>query len=545
MIDPNKKRHRLRIIIPGFSAFNIYSYLANKTTALGPVTVATAASELEGWDIEVIDENNFSRHGPRTDAGEVDHEFLQRIRPADVVGFYGGLTSTVPRLYSLARYYKKLGCVTVAGGQHFIDEGVIAEAFEAGIDYLVLGEGEEVIKQLLRTFLNGNALSAVKGIAFRQDGRIVKTAPQPQIIDFDTLPLPDFSLVRYARIKLYPIGRIRGCGMDCEFCTVKGRPRCASPERLIAQISSLVEIRDARHFFIVDDLFGQQRNETIRFCTMLSDYQQRIATRLDFTVQIRLDKAGDTELLAAMRQAGINAVAIGYESPIDEELEAMNKRLKATEMIAQTRIFHQCGFLVHGMFIFGYPKQEGGKFDISLEERIKRYRAFIREANIDTIQVLLPIPLPGTEFRERLQSQNRIYSLECVGWQYYDGNFPLFEPDAPLTAEQLQDSIRKIMGKFYRFRYMFLIGLNILSFTTMIFYLHNIKAGWRRWYRNWRNHIVRFIGWLTIRGWTKAFEKDTFPEKLNTAKQRLKKNKSSPSATSQQVGSLSVGGRGC
>jgi len=60
-----------------------------------------------------------------------------------------------------------------------------------------------------------------------------------------------------------------------------------------------------------------------------------------------------------MREAGINVVAIGFESPIDEELKAMNKHIKSADMIAFTRVFHKFGFLVHGMFIFGYPLKEG------------------------------------------------------------------------------------------------------------------------------------------------------------------------------------------
>jgi len=47
-------------------------------------------------DAEVIDENNLRMYGPRSISGGADHEFLQRLRPADVVGFYGGLTSTSP-----------------------------------------------------------------------------------------------------------------------------------------------------------------------------------------------------------------------------------------------------------------------------------------------------------------------------------------------------------------------------------------------------------------------------------------------------------------
>jgi radical SAM superfamily enzyme YgiQ (UPF0313 family) len=519
MLDVSKKRFRLRIVIPAYPAFNIYSFIANKTTALGPICVATAANEMEGWDVEVIDENNLRRYGPRSNSGGADHQFLQQKRPADVVGFYGGLTSTIPRLYQIARFYKEKGAITIAGGQHFVGDN-IAEGLYSGIDYIVIGEAEETIKELLEAIEGRREISKIKGIAYLNNGEVISTPPREPITDFDKLPLPDFSLVRYAKIKLYPVERIRGCGMDCEFCTVKGRPRYASPERLLEQISNLLETMDARHFFIVDDLFGQQREETIRFCDMLKSYQKSIGRRLDIAVQIRLDKAKDTELLSAMRQAGINIVAIGFESPIEEELKAMKKHIRPTDMLSFTKIFHKFGFLVHGMFIFGYPL-EGMALKISTKERIRCFKNFIKRAKIDTLQVMLPVPLPGTELRYRLQRQNRIYPIQDIGWEYYDGNFPLFEPDEPMTATQMQEAIRKIMGKFYQFKYMFGIGLNIFSFPTLVFFLHNIRSGWRRWYRSWRNTLIRFCGWIIMKSWTQEFKKSNFSQKLQKAKIHL------------------------
>ncbi|MFA7653049.1 MAG: hypothetical protein WCY42_04675, partial [Candidatus Omnitrophota bacterium] len=269
-------------------------------------------------------------------------------------------------------------------------------------------------------------------------------------------------------------------------------------------------------------LFGQQRDETIRFCNMLRDYQKSIGRRLDTTVQIRLDKAKDPDLLSAMRQAGINTVAIGFESPIDEELKAMNKHIKSEDMVAFTKIFHKFGFLIHGMFIFGYPLKEDLHFKMSAKERVKRFRRFIRKTKIDTIQVLLAGPLPGTELRHRLAAQNRIYPLQDIGWEYYDGNFPLFEPGEPMTAEEMQDSVRKIMGKFYQLKSMFMLGLHIVSFPALVFFLHNIRLGWRKWYRPWRNDLVRFGGWIIMKRWTSQFKKDTFLERLQKAKEYLK-----------------------
>jgi radical SAM superfamily enzyme YgiQ (UPF0313 family) len=516
-------RRRLRIIVPAFPTFNIYSRVARVTTALGPLSVATAAREMEGWDVEVIDENNYQRSGPVTDSGLPDHAALQRLRPADLVGLYGGLTSTTPRLYELARFYRERSIPTIAGGQHFVEEN-IADALHNGVDIVVRGEGEEAIKELLQAFEGRSDKKNIAGIAYLEAGRVFLTPERMLLTDFDRFPLPDFSLVRYARIKIYPVGRVRGCGMDCEFCTVKGKPRYARVERLVEQFVSLYETRGAREFFIVDDLFGQDRRESIRFCNLLRDYQKEADTRFHTTVQIRLDKAKDSELLQSMLEAGINHLAIGYESPIGEELKAMDKRLKPEDMIDMSRGLYKAGFLVHGMFIFGYPMAEGIDFSMPAEERIGRFKKFIKRAQLDTVQVLLPAPLPGTELTRRLTEQNRIFPKDLVGWEYYDGNFPLFIPDAPMTPEEMQTSAHRIMGRFYRFKHMFHIGLHILWFPIFFIYLPNLKAGWRKWYRIWAHQVTRFGGWLLLRRWYAAYKKDPFPRKLAEAKKNLSRS---------------------
>jgi radical SAM superfamily enzyme YgiQ (UPF0313 family) len=509
------------MIIPAYPAFNIYSGVARKMTALGPVCVATAVNDIEAWDVEVIDENNYRRGAPRDANGLPDHSVLQRMRPADAVGLYGGLTSTIPRLLQVAAYYQGLGVPTIAGGQHFVD-GNIEEALSNGVDFVVSGEGEEIIKELL-AFLDGSRrLEEIRGVAYRDEDGSVRRSSREPVADLDALPVPDFSLLRNARVSIYPVGRVRGCGMNCEFCTVKGKPRYASPECLMDQFMSLFEKQGAKRFFIVDDLFGQDREETLRLCRMLRDYQRQVGRRFSITVQIRLDKARDAELLHAMREAGINTVAIGFESPIAEELQAMNKHLKPDEMVAMARLYHRAGFWVHGMFIFGYPMRPGMEFRMAASERVKRFRRFIRSARIDTLQVLLPVPLPGTELRRRLEGEKRVYSTDHVGWEYYDGNFPLFEPDEPLTAEDMQAAIYKIMGRFYRIGHLFSVGLNILLFPAIVLYLHDLRAGWRTWSRRWWNSLMGVAGWHIMKKWTGQFRKGSFTRKLAEARRALK-----------------------
>jgi len=525
MTDTAAKRRRMRLIIPAYPALNIYSRVAARTTALGPVCVATAVKETGGWDAEVVDENNLSRYYPQDPSGGLDHRALQKKRPADVIGLYGGLTSTIPRLYKIAGLYKAMGCAVIAGGQHFVPE-TIEEGLRAGIDFIIIGEGEETVKELLSVLENKRGASLVCGIAYLENGKVHYTPEREKLTDFEKLPLPDFSLVRYADIKLYPVERIRGCGMNCEFCTVKGKPRHSSSERFLERVSSLVETRNAKEFFVVDDLFGQQRDETVRLCRMLAGYQAEIGRKLSFFVQIRLDKAQDAELLGAMRAAGVEGVAIGFESPIAEELKAMDKKLRQEDMVTYAREFRRHGFLVHGMFIFGYPYASAPSFRMGIGERIKRYRDFIKKAKIDTVQVLLPVPLPGTELRQRLMDQGRLFPVSDLNWEYYDGNFPLFAPDEPLSPEEMQLAARQIMGKFYQFKYLFLIALNIVSFPAIVFFLHNLTSGWKRWYRRWRNNLLRFGGWIVLNKWKSRFKKDGFKEKLRHAQShidRLKK----------------------
>jgi len=158
---------------------------------------------------------------------------------------------------------------------------------------------------------------------------------------------------------------------------------------------------------------------------------------------------------------------------------------------------------------------------MSVKERFRRFVRFIRKARIDSVQILLPIPLPGTDLRKRLETQHRVYPVQTVGWEYYDGNFPLFEPDAPMMAEGLQYAAKKIMTRVYQFHYVFAIIGGILTFPALAFSLYHLKRAWARWARKWRSHIIRFGGWITIQKWTSHFMKDPFLTKISKARKRL------------------------
>ena len=519
-----KKRKLLRIIIPRFPNFNIYTLAARTTTSAGPLYVATSASRVDSWDAEVIDENNLhGRYYPRTKEGGLDHAALQKQTPAAVVGFYGSITSSVPRLYELAGMYKEMGCVTIAGGKHV--ENMPEEALACNIDYVFHEEAEISIRNFLAAFDEPEARNMVNGISYLKDECVFRTASQQLVDNLDELPVPDYSLLRFAKMKLYPVCGTRGCNSNCEFCAVKGRARNCSADRMMAEIKTLVEKYDAGKFFDVSDHFAANMKQAIRFLNMFADYQKKINRRLSLIIQTRITDARSSEYLQALKEARVENVCIGFESPVDESLLAMNKGYLSKDMLLWTRKFKKQHVHIHGMFIFGYPGKNQKDRNFDLKGTVGQYRSFIRKSNIDTLQLLLPIPLPGTELRSRLEREGRLFPVSSIGWEYYDGQYPLFDPQNGVTPLELQQAVGKIMKRFYSISFFFRIIKNIiLDFPVIVFpsvitlligKIKYVKKAFGFWYRNFfKNNILRFGGLIIIKNWFRQFRENVFQNKL-------------------------------
>ena len=89
---------------------------------------------------------------------------------------------------------------------------------------------------------------------------------------------------------------------------------------MLQQFANVAEVFRGRKIFVVDDQFAQDREETLRFCKMLEDYQRRMKVRFFVFVQVRLEVARDEELLRAMRAAGIRVLAIGTKNTQQKDL---------------------------------------------------------------------------------------------------------------------------------------------------------------------------------------------------------------------------------
>ncbi|MBU1597407.1 MAG: B12-binding domain-containing radical SAM protein [Nanoarchaeota archaeon] len=473
-------------VIPQYPAHtkqNIYGKI--RMPPVGIFSVLANINKNSEFDIYVIDENNYK--GPVDKNKMPDHVAIQKLKPASIAMLYGGMSNSIPRMFEVAQQYQSLGVTTIAGGSHV--DSLPKEALNSGIDIVVHGEGEETAQELLKVILKNGVvvdykqnLEQILGISFFDEhNNYVFTGKRQPINDLDSLLDPDISIMKFMNKKLssFPINRGRGCNFTCEFCVVNkqyGRYKAISIEKTFNYFKHMVEDGQKSYFF-TDDNFAQNINETIDLCKLIGDYKVKHKKKFDIMVQVRTEIAENPKLLEAMKYAGISSLAIGYESPINEELKAMRKGVTVEKLVKRSRILSDI-FHLHGMFIFGYPTFEDSKFksELTLKQKAKEYARFFGKARIDTIQVFNAVPLPGSDLRYKLEHENRIPPLDVIGWDKYDGLFLCYVPEKGLDVFELQNFPLALMKKRY----------------SGNFFTRNINFG------NWINWIYDFSFGLPV-----------------------------------------------
>ena len=307
-------------------------------------------------------------------------EYIEPIKTAGeaVVGFSINSTSLVAS-QELARLMKAAvpGLKVVFGGQHFSLSAEAAHAaLESGAaDAVVLGDGEEAMAELLRTWGEGGDPSSCKGLWVMKDGKVFSTGARRQM-DLDELPFADFTLFDLSKYENYDSGLIllatsRGCVRSCAFCGYRvSTPgyRSMSAERIHAEILHQRTLRpDARGIFFYDLIINGDMEVLEGLCDRLIADKARLPWEYCHCL-VRPEMTED--ICRKMKRAGCRNVQIGLESGSQRVLDLMRKGQKVETMEKVVRNFRVAGIEVKANFMFGFP----GETEEDAEKTLKFLR---------------------------------------------------------------------------------------------------------------------------------------------------------------------------
>jgi radical SAM superfamily enzyme YgiQ (UPF0313 family) len=105
---------------------------------------------------------------------------------------------------------------------------------------------------------------------------------------------------------------------------------------------------------------------------------------------------------------------------------------------------------------------------------------FAIKQKIDTMQMAVLTPFPGTKVYEDLEAQKRIFTKD---WSLYDVQHIVFKPKL-LSANELQLNIIRAYYKFYSIRRAFYLLLKLRFRNAMMRFMgHTIVKEWVRFNR--------------------------------------------------------------
>ncbi len=364
------------------------------------------------------------------------------IARADLVGF-STTTATTPVAYKMAQRVRGLGIPTVIGGPHatFLPEEGLEHC-----DFVVRREGQETVPELVAALKGEKELADVAGLSFHDPaGKPIHNPDRPPCPPetFAILPAPALDLiVGHQRMTNIPIMTQWGCPHNCDFCSVihmfGRRVRARAVDHVLDELESY---RGRGDIFFYDDNFVVDRRRTKALLRGMIKRgltpQWSAQMRADAVYENRSTRELDRELLSLMAESGCAMVYCGFESVSQATLEAYNKHQDVRDVSESVEAFHEYGIRVHGMFVLGADTDDRTVFDETVD--------FALENRIDTIQLLMLTPCPGTPFYERMLQEERLLSHDL---SLYDGHHCVVEPKQ-MSAYELQMGVCRAMARFY------------------------------------------------------------------------------------------------
>lgn len=438
-IEKNPSKPTVLLINPNTTNSKYNYRKENASPPLGLVLIGTVLADND-YNVRIIDMDIENL---------IQDDILYRIRDIkfDYVGISMNFSMCANISLNIAKQIKDKykNIPVIVGGNHatFTSEDLLLEKC---IDFVIRYNGHDtfndLIKILERKNYNVADLLECKGIAFRNEGKILSTANRDNMYDLDKIPLFDWNLIPlhlYSENQRWNLFTSVGCTNSCHFCSTSAfngrcRIRQMSYPRIMEHINNIYkyENKDYINLIFLDDAFTADKQRIIGLCSEIIDYRLKIK----WACNARADQV-DEELLRFMKKANCSSIFFGVESCDKDVLLSTNKKLKV-DLNQKFLEVKSHGIAITLSFIIGLPKETKNSLS-KIEELIKSVRPYNAKFSFLVLY-------PGTEYyinKEKYGIRQLI-----TDWDKYERYMPYIETEA-LSAEDQMEALIRLTESFY------------------------------------------------------------------------------------------------
>lgn len=330
-------------------------------------------------------------------------EHVRQTRPG-LVGLYCNLM-TKQNVLQQIRVCKQIGAWVVLGGPEPVNYA--EEYLDSGVDIIVDGEGELTLEELiphLARFGMGD-LANLKGIIYREDGRLVRTPAQEQIKDLTNQPWPDreaIDMERYLQtwkthhgLSSVSLITARGCPYTCNWCShsVFGfSHRRRKPEDVVEEVAWISQRYNPDQLWYADDVLTIHPRWFLEYAGLMKER----GLNLPFECISRADRLNE-RIVDALADLGCYRLWIGAESGSQRILDAMERKANVEDIQEKTKMLQDKGIEV-GMFIMlGYEGEQISDIEATVDH--------LKRSSPDVFLTTVAYPIKGTKYYAEAESR--------------------------------------------------------------------------------------------------------------------------------------------
>ncbi|MBN3039884.1 MAG: cobalamin-dependent protein [Candidatus Omnitrophica bacterium] len=446
-------------------------YFQKKTQAIAQITVGpplglayiASALESKGYTVNIIDAN-----AERLSIEDTVFRLLES-KP-DLAGF-SAVTPTIGICRQLAEMVKKENnsIVTVVGGIHptSLAEETLRNC--AGFDFLIRGEGELALAQLISALNDHVSLDNIKGLGYRKSDQVFVNGTADSVKNLDDLGFPARHLLKNSLYRTFDSGKMtsviamRGCPEKCIYCAVSlvaGRIcRKRNHSNIIEEIETCFHKYKTNFVAFLDDTFTFDRPWVHRLCDGF--IASGLNRKIKWSCLTRVDNI-DPDLLRHMKQAGCIRVELGIESGSQKILDYTKKGISIQQAKEAFLMAKKAGLSTMGFAMLNIPGET--------RDTISATKKLIMELEPDFLQVSFATPYPGTELFEICRKENLLTTREWSKYLFLNNQII---KNPAISENELKDLMRDIQQSFHlRPKYIFKMFLYMLknpaSIRTML-----------------------------------------------------------------------------